>query len=131
MASLREKFSVRLDVSDVEEVASSLISIESHRAASGRERPWARKIASIFRGWGMEARSEDTEHLVRNGPAADRCVPQVDRRIPYQQLCAYLDCSVRSRGPCGGAFPKRIRARGGAPDGYLGLCPARGVPRGL
>lgn len=56
MDSLRERLEAGLDVGEVVEVASSLIAIESHRDAPGREGPCARRIAEIFAGWGMEAR---------------------------------------------------------------------------
>ena len=56
MASLQERLSARLDLDELIETASSLIEIESHRDAPGRERPCAERIASILSGWGMEAR---------------------------------------------------------------------------
>ena len=54
MKSLRTELENRLDVKDVVDVASALVSIESHRDAPGRERPCAEKIAEIFTRWGMQ-----------------------------------------------------------------------------
>ena len=45
MASLQERLSARLDLDELIETASSLIEIESHRDAPGRERPCAERIA--------------------------------------------------------------------------------------
>jgi acetylornithine deacetylase/succinyl-diaminopimelate desuccinylase-like protein len=56
MSSLQERLCASLDISEVIEVASSLIAIESHRDAPDREKPCAEKIASIFRSWGMDVR---------------------------------------------------------------------------
>jgi succinyl-diaminopimelate desuccinylase len=58
MPSLQERLVASLEIDEVLGVASSLISIESHRDAPGRERPCAERIAAIFRGWGIEARLE-------------------------------------------------------------------------
>lgn len=54
MQSLRERLAAALDVQEVVDVASSLISIESHRDAAGREGPCAQRIAAIFSDWGIE-----------------------------------------------------------------------------
>jgi len=55
MPSLKDDLAKRLDLEELVSLASSLIAIESHRDAPGRERACAERIAEVFRGWGMEA----------------------------------------------------------------------------
>ncbi|HEY9076742.1 MAG TPA: M20 family metallopeptidase [Anaerolineaceae bacterium] len=50
-----KKFSDMLDVQEVIDITSALVSIESHRDYPDRERPCAEKIAEIFNSWGMKA----------------------------------------------------------------------------
>ena len=54
MASLRDELERALDVNEVVRVASALVAIESHRDASGRERPCAERIVQFFSEWGMQ-----------------------------------------------------------------------------
>jgi len=54
MSSLPEKYVDILDVRDIVELASDLISVESHRDAPGRERKCAEKIYAIFSSWGLK-----------------------------------------------------------------------------
>lgn len=53
MQTLIDRLTVAYDVNEVIQVASSLVSIESHRDAPGRERRCAEEIAKIFSGWGF------------------------------------------------------------------------------
>ena len=55
MSSVAEKLIETLDVNEVVRVTSSLVAIESHRDAPGRERRCAEKIAEIFSQWGLQA----------------------------------------------------------------------------
>lgn len=51
---LRSELERSLDVDFIVQIASELISIESHRDAPGRERRCAERIAELFSGWGMQ-----------------------------------------------------------------------------
>jgi len=55
MSSVYEELAKTLDVKEVVRVTSELVAIQSHRDASGRERPCAEKIVEIFSSWGMPA----------------------------------------------------------------------------
>jgi len=55
MNSLRADLESKLDVNEVVDVTSALVSIESHRDAPGRERACAEKAAEIFTRWSMPA----------------------------------------------------------------------------
>ena len=54
MTSLRDELERALDVNEVVRIASTLVAIESHRDAPGRERPCAERIAQFFSEWGMQ-----------------------------------------------------------------------------
>ena len=51
---LRNRLEQALDVSQVVELASGMMAIESHRDAPGRERPCAEYIAGRLASWGFQ-----------------------------------------------------------------------------
>jgi succinyl-diaminopimelate desuccinylase len=55
---LRQKIEQALDILEVIDLASGMISIESHRDAPGRERPCAEYVAGRFSDWGLEPKLE-------------------------------------------------------------------------
>lgn len=55
MDTLLDRLEAKLDVDEVVQLAASLVAIESHRDAPGREGPCSEKIASVFGDWGLEA----------------------------------------------------------------------------
>ncbi len=55
MDTLLKTLGDRLAVEEVVDLASSLVAIESHRDAPGREKRCSEKIASVFRSWGIES----------------------------------------------------------------------------
>lgn len=55
MTKLLRMLSEALDVDELVEITSSLVRIESHRDAPGRERLCAERIAAYFNDWGMDA----------------------------------------------------------------------------
>jgi acetylornithine deacetylase/succinyl-diaminopimelate desuccinylase family protein len=55
---LRQKIEQALDILEVIDLASGMISIESHRDAPGRERPCAEYVAWRFSDWGLEPKLE-------------------------------------------------------------------------
>lgn len=59
MDKLLKSLADRLDMDEVVQLASSLVEIESHRDAPGREGPCSRRIASVFESWGLEVALHD------------------------------------------------------------------------